>query len=96
MRLRFPIIVNQFSDMVLQCLTCIAGVENGRRYAGISEVAMPRILRLAEQMQHHADEPGQHGDARGDAQQRGQIRAQLAEIYGRCKIFRLKFLHIIT
>lgn len=62
-------------------LTCIAGVQNGRRNAGISVISMPRILRLTEQMQHHADEPGQNCDARGDAQQGGQIRAQFAEIY---------------
>lgn len=34
---------------------------------------MPRILGLAEQMQHHADETGEHGDSRRDAQQRWQI-----------------------
>lgn len=65
--------------------TCIAGVEYGRRYVGISEIAMPRVLGLAEQMQYHADETCQHRNASRDAQQSRQIRAKFAEIYKRLR-----------
>lgn len=52
-------------DSNRQPRTCITGIENRRRKMRIRKVApVSGIFIFAEQVQHHADEAGQHRNAR--------------------------------
>jgi hypothetical protein len=55
-------------------VTCITSEHHRRARVGVGKVPRPRVLCLAEQVQHHANEASEHSNSSRDAEQRRKIR----------------------